>query len=204
MALLFKMPSTIADLATAYLIYRLAKKNHMQERGALILAGMYAFAPTLMFVSGGWGQIDSVLALLIALVILLLQNDKRIFAGALYGLAILMKPQALMFGPILAVAFILDIIDHREKWAIKLLETIAAVLAVYARETGQGMVLPEEAGAPARSAPSAEPGPAADQAPAGGVSPLAAVPDANDSPDSPPDGPADPTPGKRPHLRVVK
>ena len=79
-----------------------------------------------------------------------------------------------------------------------------AVLAVYARETGQGMVLPEEAGAPARSAPSAEPGPAADQAPAGGVSPLAAVPDANDSPDSPPDGPADPTPGKRPHLRVVK
>ena len=81
---------------------------------------------------------------------------------------------------------------------------VGAVLAVYARETGQGMVLPEEAGAPARSAPSAEPGPAADQAPAGGVSPLAAVPDANDSPDSPPDGPADPTPGKRPHLRVVK
>ena len=81
---------------------------------------------------------------------------------------------------------------------------VGAVLAVYARETGQGMVLPEEAGAPARSAPSAEPGPAADQAPAGGVSPLAAVPATSDSPDSPPDGPADPTPGKRPHLRVVK
>ena len=50
-------------------------------------------------------------------------------------------------------------------------------------------------------------GPTAGQAPAGGVSPLAAVPDATDSPgpsDSPPDGPADPTPGKRPHLRVVK
>ena len=132
MALLFKMPSTIADLATAYLIYRLAKNNNTQERGALILAGMYAFLPTLMFVSGGWGQIDSVLALLVALVILLLQSDKRIFAGALYGLAILMKPQALMFGPILAVAFILDIVDHREKWAKKLLETIAAVLAAIA------------------------------------------------------------------------
>lgn len=132
MALLFKMPSTLADLATAYLIYRLAKKHHMQERGALILAGMYAFTPTLMFVSGGWGQIDSVLALLVVLVILLLQSDKRIFAGALYGLAILMKPQALMFGPILAVAFILDIIDHKDKWAKKLLETAAAVLAALA------------------------------------------------------------------------
>ncbi|MEA4913024.1 MAG: glycosyltransferase family 39 protein [Christensenella sp.] len=132
MALLFKMPSTVADLLTVYLLYRLAKGQKLGEKGALILAGIYAFAPTLMFVSGGWGQIDSVLALLIALVILLLQTDKRILAGAVYGLAILMKPQALMFGPILAVAFILDIIDHREEWVKKLGETALAVLAALA------------------------------------------------------------------------
>ena len=132
MALLFKMPSTIADLLTAYLLYRLAKQQKLGEKGALILAGIYAFTPTLMFVSGGWGQIDSVLALLIALVILMLQTDKRILAGASYGLAILMKPQALMFGPILAVAFVLDIIDHREEWVKKLSETALAVLAALA------------------------------------------------------------------------
>ena len=132
MALLFKMPSTFADLATAYLLYRLAKRQNLGERGALLLAGIYAFTPTLMFVSGGWGQIDSVLALLIALTILLLQKDKRILAGAIYGLAILMKPQALMFGPILAVAFVLDIIDGREQWKKKLLETALAVTAALA------------------------------------------------------------------------
>ena len=129
MALLFKMPSTFADLLTAYLLYRMAKKRNLGEKGALLLAGIYAFTPTLMFVSGAWGQIDSVLALLIAIVILLLQSDKRILAGAVYGLAILMKPQALMFGPILAVAFILDIFDHREAWVKKLVETVLAVVA---------------------------------------------------------------------------
>ena len=132
MALLFKMPSTFADLATAYLLYRLAKERKLGEKGALLIAGIYAFTPSLMFVSGAWGQIDSVLALLIVLVILLLQKNKRILAGAIYGLAILMKPQALMFGPILAVAFILDIIDDKEQWKKRLLETVLAVVAAIA------------------------------------------------------------------------
>ena len=72
---------------------------------------------------------------------------------------------------------------------------LLTVLAVYARETGQGMVLPEEAvAAPASSVDTpatATPTPAP-----------AAVPDASEPP---PDGPASPPgPGKRPHLRVVK
>jgi len=132
MALLFKMPSTIADLVTAYLLYRLAKHRNLGEKGALLLAGIYAFTPSLMFVSGAWGQIDSVLALLIVLAILLLQKDKRILAGAIYGFAILLKPQALMFGPVLAVAFLLDIWDHRDQWVRKLGETLLAVLAALA------------------------------------------------------------------------
>jgi Gpi18-like mannosyltransferase len=132
MALLFKMPSTFADMATVYLLYLLAKKNNLGEKGALLVAGIYAFTPTLMFVSGAWGQIDSVLALLIALAIWLLQSDKRILAGAVYGLAILMKPQALMFGPILAVAFVLDVIDHRDQWIKKAIETVLAVVAALA------------------------------------------------------------------------
>ncbi|WP_372015353.1 ClpXP protease specificity-enhancing factor [Pseudoxanthomonas sp. 10H] len=62
---------------------------------------------------------------------------------------------------------------------------VGAVLAVYARETGQGMVLPEEgAGGPHAHGEDVHDG------------------DGHD--DTPPEGPADPTPGKRPHLRVVK
>ena len=65
---------------------------------------------------------------------------------------------------------------------------VGAVLAVYARETGQGMVLPEEAGAPHPHEGGHDGHGAADP----------------DGPETPPDGPADPAPGKRPHLRVVK
>ena len=72
---------------------------------------------------------------------------------------------------------------------------IAAVLAVYARETGQGMVLPDEVvAAPASAAVETPATPAPATAPA-------AVPDASEPP---PEGPAPAGAGKRPHLRVVK
>ncbi|MFT4197723.1 MAG: ClpXP protease specificity-enhancing factor [Pseudoxanthomonas sp.] len=60
---------------------------------------------------------------------------------------------------------------------------ISAVLAIYARETGQGMALPEDA-APAAGEDVAGTGPAA--------------------PDAPPDDDGPAPPPKRPHLRVVK
>ncbi len=85
----------------------------------------------LAFVSGAWGQIDSILALLLVVVILLLQKDKRILAGAVYGLAILIKPQALMLGPLLAVAYIVDILDAKQDWPKRMLETLIAVLAAF-------------------------------------------------------------------------
>ncbi|MCC4618792.1 ClpXP protease specificity-enhancing factor [Xanthomonas cassavae CFBP 4642] len=58
---------------------------------------------------------------------------------------------------------------------------MAAVLAVYARETGQGMALPDDI--PGTSSEPPDPGTPPPSAPA---------------PDEPPSG------GKRPHLRVVK
>ncbi|MEN6340282.1 MAG: glycosyltransferase 87 family protein, partial [Clostridiaceae bacterium] len=132
MALLFKLPSTAADLVGTYLLYKIAKHYGASETVSLIVAGIFAFCPVLAFVSGAWGQIDSILALLLVIVILLLQKDKRILAGAVYGLAILCKPQALMLGPLLAVAFIADIVDAKQNWPKRLLETFLAVAAAFA------------------------------------------------------------------------
>ncbi len=132
MAFLFKLPATIADLLGAYFIYKLAKNNAASEKSALTLTGVFLFAPVLMFVSGAWGQIDSVLAFLLVLCFYLFQKDKRIAAGALYGLAILIKPQALMLGPLFAAAYIIDIIDAKQDWKKHLLETGLAVLSAIA------------------------------------------------------------------------
>ena len=132
MAFLFKLPATIADLLGAYFLYKLAKDNSASEKSALTLTGLFLFTPVLMFVSGAWGQIDSVLAFLLVLVIYLFQKEKRVAAGALYGLAILMKPQALMLGPLLAVAYIVDIADAKRDWKKRLLETVLAVVSALA------------------------------------------------------------------------
>ena len=75
---------------------------------------------------------------------------------------------------------------------------VAAVLAIYARETGQGMALPEDIHT------AGEEGDVeielADEAPA---SPLSAVP-SDPAPDGDDDGPQPPTPRRGAHLRIVK
>jgi len=84
---------------------------------------------------------------------------------------------------------------------------IGAVLAIYARETGQGMALPDDALAAdddeafesADSADSTEPAPAI-------LSAVPSDPDAqgDDGSDGDDGGPASPTPRRAGHLRIVK
>lgn len=128
MVFLFKLPATIADLASAYLVYRIARRRGMRESFALVLCAVLAFNPAAMFISGAWGQIDSLLTLGIVGAIYLLWADRLILAGAVFGLAILFKPQALMFGPILAVAYLALIVVSAD-WKKRLLRTALAVLA---------------------------------------------------------------------------
>lgn len=131
MVFLFKLPATAADIASAYLVYRIARKQGVRDVFALILSALIALNPAAMFISGAWGQIDSVLTLGIVAAFYLLLTDRWILAGAVYGLAILMKPQALMFGPILAVAY-LAMLCTATDWRKRLIKTALAVVAAFA------------------------------------------------------------------------
>ena len=128
MVFLFKLPSTVADLVTMLLIYRLARKRGLTEKLSLILAALVGFTPVIAYVTGAWGQIESMLVLGIALSFWFLQDEKPILAGAVYGLTVLLKPQALMFGPILAVAYFCRV-KAAEKPLKQLLKTVLAVVA---------------------------------------------------------------------------
>ncbi|MDO4567970.1 MAG: glycosyltransferase family 39 protein [Clostridia bacterium] len=112
--ILIKLPSMLADLVVAYLLYRLVQSKFSQRAAvaALIVA---AFCPAFMFISAGWGQIDQLLALCILLAMYMFIRGKVLPAGLLYGLAILMKPQALIFGPLFFVAYMLHIKDSDER-----------------------------------------------------------------------------------------
>ena len=126
--LLIKMPAILADLAAAYIVYRIASKRHSLPASHALMA-MVAFNPAMAFISGGWGQVDQILTLLLLLVIYLFDEDRLELAGLVYGVAIITKPQALMAGPLLAAAYFARV--YRGGWKY-LLRTVASVIAAVA------------------------------------------------------------------------
>ncbi len=127
---LIKLPAILADLFSAYIVYKLALRKGASERKAMALFALMIFHPVFAFVSGGWGQIDSLLSLGLFGVVYLFDTDRRILAGALFGLTILLKPQALMAGPLFAVAYLWG--WNKETWKKRILETALSVLAAVA------------------------------------------------------------------------
>lgn len=79
---------------------------------------------------------------------------------------------------------------------------VSAVLAIYARETGQGMALPDEAVTADEDGESDEG--IGDTGEAAAPVTLSAVPQAPSDGDGNDDGPDHPTPRKAGHLRIVK
>lgn len=137
---LIKLPAILADLGSAYLVYKLARKKLRFDASFLVMT-FIALNPVLMYVSGGWGQIDQILTVLLVCSILLLLDNKPIRGGIVYGLAILIKPQALMMGPILAIAYIFYVFDdnffaladveaqqRKDSRGIRMLKTAIAVV----------------------------------------------------------------------------
>ena len=124
-ALLIKMPAILCDLAAAYVVFKIADKR-LPRLASMALCFTVAFNPAMAFLSGGWGQIDQVLTLLLVLAIWLFLENKLTLCGLVYGLAILVKPQALMAGPLLAAAYFIKIKDQGKKAA---LGTIGGVIA---------------------------------------------------------------------------
>lgn len=149
-AIIIKLPCIIADLLMAYLVYRYAKRT-MRRSAALALMALVAFTPVMAFVSSAWGQIDQALSLALVIPILLLYSRRPVLAGLVYGIGIIMKPQALMCGPLFAVAYLMYIINgspymnaklkqgtarlfgfKTDSIALRLTETVLAVISAFA------------------------------------------------------------------------
>ena len=120
----YMLPAALADAAIASLIMRCARKEGVSESGQLLLGCLVVYNPAVVMLSGVWGQIDSVLTFFLLLSFLELTEGRRVAAGALYGLAIMIKWQALIYGPVLACAYILHIRSKKD-----LCRTVLAVAA---------------------------------------------------------------------------
>ena len=126
-----KLPPILADAALCACLYQAAKKE-TNHRAALGLTLFYALNPLLIVTGAAWGQADGVMILLLFLTVLCAVRGKWKFALPLYLFAVLVKPQALMFGPLGLLALILHAVKAWKDPALR-----SAVL----KDAGMGLGL---------------------------------------------------------------
>lgn len=105
--LLLKLPAILCDMAAGCLIYQLVKK-FFPAGTALLLSAAYLLNPAVFINSSVWGQVDAVFTLTIMIICMLLTKGKTIPAYFVFALGILLKPQVLVFSPLI----LLGIYEH--------------------------------------------------------------------------------------------
>lgn len=98
--LLLRLPAILCDIASGYIIYRVSAK-YFTSNTPFYLSAAYLFNPAVFINSSMWGQVDSVFTLTVLLLCLLLTNGRTIPAYFVFALGVLLKPQTLIFTPLL-------------------------------------------------------------------------------------------------------
>lgn len=98
--LVYKLPATIADVALAYLIFRLVGKRWGEEKGKWT-ALLYFYNPFIWHITALWGQMDSVQALLLLLILLALFRNWYGVAVMLLVYAVQFKPHSIIISPLI-------------------------------------------------------------------------------------------------------
>jgi len=127
--ILLKLPAICADCATTVLLFTYARRS-WGSTASLLLAGLYAFNPAVIFDSAVWGQVDSVLTLPILLGVLLLEKSPA-GAGAAFATALLIKPQALIFAPLPLLWFAIRFLRREQHTSADLLKFTGSGLALF-------------------------------------------------------------------------
>jgi dolichyl-phosphate-mannose-protein mannosyltransferase len=97
---MLKLPAILADAATAYILFTIAK-TRLDINKCLLIAALYIFNPAIWFDTVLWGQVDSVFFLLIIAMFLAITQERLELAAVFLAVSILMKPQGFMFAPVL-------------------------------------------------------------------------------------------------------
>lgn len=114
--LLLALVPALCDCITAWLVWRTACRRMGEGWAPLALAAFTAFNPLLLFDTGIWKQIDGAFALPLLLCFLLLEEERYLPAALWYGVALAIKPQALLFGPVLAACFLAAIAREENRF----------------------------------------------------------------------------------------
>ncbi len=119
--LIIKLMPIICDIIIAGFIFKVADKK--LPKMSLLLAAAYLLNPAVIVNSASWGQVDSVLLLFIVLAIYYIIKKKLWLSVIFYAIALLIKPQALLFAPVMLVGAITICINA---WKGKLADDLGA------------------------------------------------------------------------------
>lgn len=103
-SLLFKLPAIISDLVLGYIIYDVGRKK-IGSGLAFGLMLFFLFNPAVLINSAAWGQADSFFLIFLLLSIRGVVDKAFVRSAIFFALAVLIKPQALIFTPVLMFAF---------------------------------------------------------------------------------------------------
>ena len=103
--LILKFPAILCDMGAGLLIYKIAQKYH-KGNSALFFVAFYLFNPAIFINSSIWGQVDSVFTFALLITCLLLTEGKTIPAYYVFAIGILLKPQMLVFTPLVLMGFL--------------------------------------------------------------------------------------------------
>ncbi len=131
----FRFFPALCDVVSCLILREAIRKKHGKTTiyTDLILI-MMAFNPAAALNSAAWGQMDSVLCVMLLAVAVLAVEGGWKWAAAIpiYALSILVKPQALMLGILGAVYIVIAVVKEPERNLIPVLAGIAAGVAALA------------------------------------------------------------------------
>jgi len=113
--IIYRMVPNMCDLAACWLLYEMIRKQkNIPSRYAVIIAAFFSMNPATILNSAAWGQMDSVLCLLLMATALFVTRKQWTAALTVYVIAVLVKPQALMLGPLGLCCFLMVFAKEKE------------------------------------------------------------------------------------------
>lgn len=142
---LIKLVPMLSDVAAGYILYCLAKRK-FSEGSSLLIAVAYVLNPIVVLDSSVWGQTDGVFTLFVFLTGYLCMEEKRIPAYFAFAAGVLIKPQTLIFTPILIWTIVEQVFlkdFNKEKLIRDLIGGVSAIAAIFllAAPFGLGKVI---------------------------------------------------------------
>lgn len=125
----YMLPAFLADVLCGALLLAFLRRKSVDTSVSLFLSILVVLNPAAIYLSGAWGQIDSILTLFLLVSLLLLSEDRCILSGFVYAIAVLMKWQALIYGPVFALLFLYTAFEteDRKLRTKRILHTVIAV-----------------------------------------------------------------------------